>query len=50
VLTIEPGLYLQYENYGVRIEDMYLVTATGAQRMSTSIPRTVAEIESAMTR
>jgi Xaa-Pro aminopeptidase len=50
VLTIEPGLYLQDENTGIRIEDMYLVTATGAQRMSTAIPRTVAEIEAAMTR
>ncbi|UUR07775.1 M24 family metallopeptidase [Sphingomonas glaciei] len=50
VMTIEPGLYLQDENYGIRIEDMYLVTATGAQRMSTAIPRTVAEIERAMAR
>jgi Xaa-Pro aminopeptidase len=48
VITIEPGLYVQSENYGVRIEDQYLVTATGAERMSTGIPRTVAEIESFM--
>lgn len=45
VLTIEPGLYVQEENYGIRIEDMYLVTANGAERMSTGIPRSVAEIE-----
>jgi Xaa-Pro aminopeptidase len=48
VITVEPGLYVQSENYGVRIEDQYLVTATGAERMSTGIPRTVAEIESFM--
>ena len=48
VITIEPGLYVQSENYGVRIEDQYLVTATGAERMSSGIPRTVAEIESFM--
>jgi Xaa-Pro aminopeptidase len=48
VMTIEPGLYVQDQNYGIRIEDMYLVTATGAQRMSTAVPRTVAEIERAM--
>jgi hypothetical protein len=29
---------------------MYLVTATGAERMSTAIPRTVAEIERTMSR
>lgn len=48
VLTIEPGLYVQEENYGIRIEDMYLVTPTGAERMSVGIPRTVAEIERTM--
>lgn len=49
VLTIEPGLYVQEENYGIRVEDMYLVTATGAERMSVAIPRTVAEVEGFMT-
>jgi Xaa-Pro aminopeptidase len=48
VITIEPGLYVQAENEGIRIEDMYLVTETGAERMSTGIPRTAAEIESFM--
>jgi Xaa-Pro aminopeptidase len=45
VLTIEPGLYAQEDNYGIRIEDMYLVTASGAERMSNMIPRTVSEVE-----
>jgi Xaa-Pro aminopeptidase len=48
VMTIEPGLYVQDENYGIRIEDMYLVTATGAERMSAGIPHSAAEIEGAM--
>lgn len=48
VMTIEPGLYVQDENYGIRIEDMYLVTAIGAERMSAGIPHSVAEIEQAM--
>jgi len=50
VLTIEPGLYNQQLNQGIRIEDIYLVTATGAERLSTGIPRTVAEIEAFMAR
>lgn len=45
VVTVEPGLYVQASNYGVRIEDQYVVTSTGAERMSTGIPRTAAEIE-----
>ena len=48
VLTIEPGLYLQSENYGIRIEDMYLVTSTGAEHLSAGIPRTATEIEQFM--
>ncbi|RYY47701.1 MAG: aminopeptidase P family protein [Sphingomonadales bacterium] len=48
VITIEPGIYVQAENYGIRIEDQYLVTAGGAERMSVGIPRTVAEIEGHM--
>jgi len=50
VLTIEPGLYDQARNYGIRIEDQYLVTATGFERMSKGIPRTADEIEAFMAR
>jgi Xaa-Pro aminopeptidase len=39
VITIEPGLYVQSANYGIRIEDLYLVTPTGAERLSADIPR-----------
>lgn len=50
VMTIEPGLYNQQANQGIRIEDLYLVTANGSERLSTGIPRTVAEIEAYMSR
>jgi Xaa-Pro aminopeptidase len=50
VITIEPGLYAQSANQGIRIEDQYLVTATGFERMSAGIPRSVAEIETVMRR
>jgi Xaa-Pro aminopeptidase len=48
VLTIEPGIYLPHREFGVRIEDQYLVTAAGSEHMSRTIPRTVAEIEAEM--
>ncbi len=48
VITIEPGLYTQSANQGIRIEDQYLVTAAGSERMSAGIPRSIAEIEAAM--
>jgi len=48
VITIEPGIYLPDEGFGVRIEDDILVTATGSENLTGSIPKTVEEIESAM--
>ena len=48
VITVEPGLYVQSANYGIRIEDLFLVTPTGAERLSTGIPRTADEIEAFM--
>jgi Xaa-Pro aminopeptidase len=50
VITAEPGLYVQSANYGIRIEDIYLITPTGSQRLSEAVPRTVAEVEAAMAR
>ena len=50
VLTIEPGIYLPQRDFGIRIEDEYLVTAAGNEHLSRAVPRTVAEIEAVMAR
>lgn len=38
----------KYRHIGVRIEDSYLLTTKGLERLSASVPRTAAEIESFM--
>jgi len=43
-------LVAKYKNIGVRIEDSYLLTGTGLERLSKSVPRTVNEIESLLKR
>ena len=48
VFTIEPGIYIPAESIGIRIEDDILVTPTGAEVLSSGIPRTVEEVEQAM--
>ncbi|RYD82858.1 MAG: M24 family metallopeptidase, partial [Sphingomonadales bacterium] len=48
IMTIEPGIYVQAQNYGIRIEDQYLITATGSERMTVGIARTAAEVEAFM--
>jgi Xaa-Pro aminopeptidase len=48
VVTIEPGLYLPKENIGVRIEDMVLITADGADVLSKGLPKDPDEIERLM--
>ncbi|MGH7580651.1 MAG: aminopeptidase P N-terminal domain-containing protein, partial [Gemmatimonadales bacterium] len=48
VLTVEPGIYIPAESLGIRIEDDVLVTAEGAEVLSSGIPRTVEEVERAM--
>ncbi len=35
----------KYKNLGVRIEDSYLLTTSGLERLSKSVPRTIDEIE-----
>jgi len=45
VITVEPGLYLPDEGFGVRIEDMLVVTADGARLLGPELPRTADEIE-----
>lgn len=48
VITIEPGWYDKDAGYGIRIEDVYLITPDGFQRLSADAPREIAEIEAAM--
>lgn len=57
VLTVEPGLYLsadipglpeQYHNIGIRIEDDVVVTDSGCEILTASVPKQVEEIERLM--
>lgn len=60
VFTVEPGIYIsaevgkekgidkKYWDIGIRIEDDILVTETGAEILSTGLPRSTQEIELAM--
>jgi Xaa-Pro aminopeptidase len=45
VITIEPGIYLPQEKFGIRIEDDVLITESGAKWMSDGLPRDPREIE-----
>lgn len=54
VFTIEPGLYIQaadtsvseeWRGIGIRIEDNILVTATGAEVLTSQVPKELAEVE-----
>jgi Xaa-Pro aminopeptidase len=38
----------KYENTGVRIEDDYIITKTGLERITTKAPREIADIEALM--
>jgi Xaa-Pro aminopeptidase len=50
VITIEPGIYIPEEKIGIRIEDVVLVTASGARVLSEALPREPTEIEKALAR
>jgi Xaa-Pro aminopeptidase len=50
VLTIEPGIYIQEEKMGVRIENNVWLTKTGNKDLMKDIPITVDEIEASMKR
>lgn len=48
VITVEPGLYIEEEAIGIRIENDVLITEDGCIDLSVAIPRTVEEIEAIM--
>lgn len=48
VITVEPGMYIEEEGIGVRIENDVLITEDGIIDLSAEIPKTVEEIEAAM--
>lgn len=50
VLTVEPGLYIEEEKIGIRIEDDVLVTESGYENLSKDIIKTVEDIEQFMNR
>jgi Xaa-Pro aminopeptidase len=50
VITIEPGVYISEEQMGVRIEDVVLVTPTGAKVLSAALPKEPDEIEKAVSK
>ncbi len=48
VITIEPGIYIPSENIGIRIEDDYLVTENGVEKLSAALPSDVPSIQRMM--
>jgi len=50
VLTVEPGIYIEEEQMGVRIENNVWITRNGNKDLMKNIPITIEEIESLMKR
>jgi Xaa-Pro aminopeptidase len=48
VLTVEPGIYIEEEKLGIRIENDVWITANGSSDLMEKIPITVEEIEAVM--
>mgnify|MGYP000229957583 CR=1 FL=1 len=44
VVTIEPGVYLPGEGIGIRVEDDWLITESGAECLSADLPRDAAAV------
>ena len=50
VFTIEPGIYIEEEKMGIRIENNFWITRNGNKDLMKNIPITVDEIEALMKR
>ena len=48
VLTVEPGIYIEQEQMGIRIENNVWITDSGNKDLMKNIPITVEEIEALM--
>jgi Xaa-Pro aminopeptidase len=48
VFTVEPGIYIEEEKMGIRIENNFWITKNGNKDLMKNIPITVEEIESLM--
>jgi len=48
VFTIEPGIYIEQEQMGVRIENNFWITKNGSLDLMKNIPITIEEIETLM--
>lgn len=56
VFTVEPGIYIdsnsecdeKWHGIGIRIEDNILITETGYENLTASVPKSIEEIESLM--
>ena len=42
---LEPGIYLPEESLGIRIADVVLVTRSGAEVLSSGLPRNAGAVE-----
>ena len=45
IITNEPGLYIEDEGLGIRIEDDLLITDNGCEVLSIEIPKSIEDIE-----
>jgi Xaa-Pro aminopeptidase len=45
VFTVEPGIYLPDQGFGVRIEDEVIVTASGYRMLTSAFPRKLEDVE-----
>jgi Xaa-Pro aminopeptidase len=50
LFTVEPGIYIEEEQMGIRIENNIWITKTGHVDLFKNIPITVEEIERCMKR
>ena len=50
VFTVEPGIYIEQEQMGIRIENNFWITKNGNIDMMKNIPITVEEIEKLMSK